>query len=918
MQNKKLVALILSVIMLLSVFPIARMGVMGVMATEANILSNTPVKSDGFAANASGRSAKQVAAGSVYGLRMNYGAPFDAIEVSMPTWLANNSAATLSIYKWRDSYEQTLNAAPIASAVFDPVQDNAFNELRFHEQPAGEYMVTLSNTRGTVGVWQAPATVGMGFAYMDGIESSTDWEMRVSFTKTPAAPFLPCKSTVCKLPAEYETPADSLLNTHKVMPDTWVFTDGLGRVSLTNAQVGDPKEDKTLAMFYWTWHTKETASKGYVNTSELIAKYPEAKNDYNHPAWAGTGLYCFWNEPIYGYYTTQDPWVLRRQAELLANAGVDVIFADNTNGNILWRESYLALYEAWDDAQKNGAVHVPKVSYLFPFAANSDSKEQIEFIYTDIYRSGMYQNLWFYWDGKPMFMGHAGNISKSTPLGAEILNNLTFRGGQISYLVHSTPAGQWGWLSTYPQALYSVYGQSGVNRGQIEQMAVGVAVNYNYITHEITAMNGVNVMGRSYTTDFPNRYEIEGPEASKWGYQFSQQFDYALQVSPPVLFVTGWNEWHAWRQPTPWGGQNSLVNNALVDEFNDEFSRDLEPTKGALQDHYYYLFVNYARQYKGVNPIPAPSQPKAIDLSAGYDQWRDVGPYYAAYIGNTFDRNSTGYGDAYYTETSGRNDIIGAQVTRDRDYLYFLVECAENITPYTDALWMNLYLDTNQENQGWNTFEFVVNKSAASEKTLVLEKFTAENDYAGTEKVADVEYKVDGRYMTVKIPKSVLGVTGQDYTVNFAWTDNVHDEGDYSKFSGDILDFYISGDVAPGGRFKYSYVVTGDHYDELPVPLPTVIQTTTIQTTTSATTTPPPVVSQTTTGTTGATTTQPTSTQPTVTQPTDTQLPHTGSGNSVGNTIVEDERKYAVIFGAITLVLAVVTIVILRKIKKEE
>jgi hypothetical protein len=124
---------------------------------------------------------------------------------------------------------------------------------------------------------------------------------------------------------------------------------------------------------------------------------------------------------------------------------------------------------------------------------------------------------------------------------------------------------------------------------------------------------------------------------------------------------------------------------------------------------------------------------------------------------------------------------------------------------------MNLYIDSDQSKQGWNTFEFVVNKSAASEKTLVLEKFTADNDYTKTEKVADVEYKVDGKYMTVKIAKSDLGLTGDDYTINFSWTDNVHDEGDYTKFSGDILDFYISGDVAPGGRFKYSYISTAEN-----------------------------------------------------------------------------------------------------------
>jgi hypothetical protein len=63
----------------------------------------------------------------------------------------------------------------------------------------------------------------------------------------------------------------------------------------------------------------------------------------------------------------------------------------------------------------------------------------------------------------------------------------------------------------------------------------------------------------------------------------------------------------------------------------------------------------------------------------------------------------------------------------------------------------------------------------------------------------------------VKIAKSDLGLSGDDYTINFSWTDNVHDEGDYTKFSGDIMDFYISGDVAPGGRFKFSYISTSEN-----------------------------------------------------------------------------------------------------------
>lgn len=662
----------------------------------------------------------------------------------------------------------------------------------------------------------------------------------IAFTSSAADPEAVATQSV-EL-SEYGVPVDSLFNTNPAMPDTWVFTDGLGRVSLTYEDVGPVKNDKTVIMFYWDWHENLGNGKSATNTTELMKLYPEAKNDYKNAAWRGTGDYCFWNEPIYGYYRTSDTWVLRRQAELLANIGVDAIMNDNTNGSFIWREGYLPLYEEWLDAQADG-VNVPKISYMLPFSSASSAYNQLEGgtnnIYDDIYSTAKYESLWFYWEGKPMLMGPNNNISES------IRDLFTWRAAQPEYYFAEEQifTNTWGWLSTYPQVRYCTT-KANYGRGKTEQMTVGVACNHNYVTHKLTAMNGENVMGRSYTSSYPNRYEVEGDNATLYGYFFQEQFSYALKINPQVVFITGWNEWHAWRQPNPWGAEQ--VTNALVDQFIDEYSRDIEPTKGALKDHYYYLAANYIRKYKGVNPIPTPSENKTIDINAGYQQWNDVAPYYASYIGNTQDRNSEGYnrdiidkrenpdikGDAYvYTETSGRNDIIGSQIARDKEYVYFHVECADNITPYTDSLWMNLYIDSDQNNQGWETFEYVVNKSAASANTLVLEKFT--NGYE-SEKVADVEYSVDGRYMTVKIPKSALGISGNDFTINFSWTDNVHDEGDYSTYSGDIMDFYISGDVAPGGRFKYSYISTQENSGEPEEEITTSEDTTNIDETTTA------------------------------------------------------------------------------------
>ena len=756
-----------------------------------------------------------------YAYRAIVNGEFTAFSFAMPTWTTKDSACTLALYKWTGDPDSSLAAEPIASKRFDPMSDNATNKIEFAPQPAGEYLFAVVDTRGSAGVWTNQDTTGnLGFLYVDGTEKNALPEMKITFTEELAEPFGKCETIVepidgnHKSPEEYVIPSDSLIYTHEVMPDTWVFTDGLGRVSLTNAEVGDPREDKTVSMFFWTWHNGRPT---VINVNDAAEKYPEAVRDFNHPVWTPSNFQGSWNEPIYGHYESNDQWVLRRQAELLANAGVDAILTDNTNSTATHKAGYTALFKSWSDAMDDGVL-TPKVSFMLPFGGGADTNTQVRELYMDFYREGEYHKLWFYWADKPVLMGRRNAITTTDNMGKEISSFFTWRGGQSGYVCPKTTPSEWGWLSTYPQALY--YAKPGdVKRGIVEQMTVGVAMNHNYKLGQLSAMSGDFVMGRSYTHDYQDRYVKEGKEASKWGYNFAEQFKYALETDPRMIFITGWNEWAMARIDGWPSGWDSEVPNAFCDQFNDEFSRDLEPTKGALKDHYYYQMVNFVRQYKGVRPIPAPTLQTTIDITKDNTQWSEVGPYYAAYIGNTGDREGEGWGNLQYHEYSGRNDIIGARVARDADNLYFYVECNENITPYTDPLWMVLYIDSDQQNQGWETFDYVLNKTSPTATTATLEKFTG-NGYE-TEKVGDVEYTVSGKYMQVKVPKSMLNISGYDFTVNFAWTDNVHDEADagargdadykYTTFSGDIMDFYISGDVAPSGRFKFSYISTTEN-----------------------------------------------------------------------------------------------------------
>ena len=749
-----------------------------------------------------------------YGMRLNVNAAFSGVEFEMATYMEPDLHVDMSVYTWEGSYSATVAKDPIVTKNIVLI-DNSMQGINFDKLPAGDYLFLVHNATKTAAMYvYAEATGFEGYVYKDGFPASGTVQypsMHVIFAEELDNKdyYSQCSEPEDTIdgnhtpPAEYVIPEDSLIYTHPVMPDTWVFTDGLGRTSLTYADVGAPRDNKTVAMFYWTWHIEGGfTAKVPVNLQQISEQYPDAIRDYNHEIWKDTSTY-WWNESIYGFYKTDDAWVLRKQAELLTNAGVDVIFTDNTNGDLTWHTSYNALLAEWDDAMQDG-LKTPKLSFMLPFWDQDYTNIQLTAIYQDLYRADRYQNLWYYRDGKPMVMGIPASFNpNNSPVEKEIANFFTFRAGQPGYVVENTDYRTWGWLSMYPQAKYYESSKD-KSQGIVDQITVGVAMNHDYKLGALAAMSGNNIAGRSYTSNYKDRYDKEGAEASKWGYNFAEQWNYALEVDPSVVFVTGWNEFRVGRYEVWPESGPAATPNAFPDQFNDEFSRDIEPTKGDLKDHYYYQLVNFVRRYKGANPIPTPSAKTTIDLSAGQEQWKAVEPYFGAYIGNTEHRDSKGYGDLYYTETSGRNDIIGAQVARDDEYVYFNVECAADITPYTDKLWMTLYLDTDQGNQGWETFEYVINKSAASADTVVLEKFTG-NGYEST-KVADCAYTVDGRYMTVKVAKSDLGLSGDTYTINFSWTDNVHDEGDYEKFSGDIMDFYVSGDVAPGARFKFSYV----------------------------------------------------------------------------------------------------------------
>ena len=573
------------------------------------------------------------------------------------------------------------------------------------------------------------------------------------------------------------------------MSDQWAATDALGRKVHDYHDVGERKKEKFVAIFYWTWHQGED-DKSYPvkNITEIVRRYPEAMKDYHHPAW-GTQQpgFFYWEQPLLGYYKTTDPWVLRKHAEMLADAGVDAVFFDCTNGSITWKESYEELFKTWNQAQKDG-VNVPKIAYMLPFGASPNSLVSLRQLYKDVYKPGRYKNLWFIWKGKPCIMGYPDNLTNSDE-DREIAGFFTFRPGQPDYLNGPRRNDQWGWLEDFPQ-----HGFVKDQTGKFEEVTVGVAQNAGPSTNgHCSAFNLPGSYSRSFSAQKGFDPRVDG---YLYGWNFEEQWNRAIELDPELVFVTGWNEYIAgqWLPKDSWTGKPF----SFVDEFDWEHSRDIEPNKGwgDKGDVYYLQLVDQVRRFKGMDAPEKVSPPKSVRIGILAD-WAEVTPFYKHYRGNTMHRDHPGRNNQYYTNKTGRNDIVGAKVARDTKNLYFYVETAENLTSSSDRNWMMLFIDTDRDKStGWNGYDYIVNRVSPESDQVIIEK-NVEGRWEW-EPVAKAKFASKNNRLELEIKRSVLNLTGKKLDIEFKWNDNMQE-------NGNIMDFYVNGDTAPGGRFNFVY-----------------------------------------------------------------------------------------------------------------
>ena len=572
----------------------------------------------------------------------------------------------------------------------------------------------------------------------------------------------------------YSFPANAEESQNKewsLASDTWEAVDMLGRPVSVYDQTGPPREGHTIGLFYFLWMGSHV-NGGPHDISKILTEHPEAIQDKEHPAWGPMHAMHHWGEPLFGYYNSDDPWVLQRHARMLADAQVDVIIFDVTNRST-YRDYYMPLCKAFSEVRKQGTP-APQIAFLCPFW---DPKSTAAELFHDLYKPGLYKDLWFQWEGKPLIMADPAQVDE------ELKDFFTFRKPVPSYFTGPDGTDQWGWLEVYPQHVFKN------SRGEAEQMTVGVA--QNAVEGRLGSLSEKNAQGRS----FHEGHRDTRPNAAWYGLNFMEQWSRALEVDPQFIFITGWNEWIAMRFDEFNGIHEPVM---FVDQFNHENSRDIEPMRGGHWDTYYYQMVDYIRKYKGTHPQPAAGAPTSIDIAGGFEQWDNVAPVYHNHKGSTLHRNHPGYaGAAVYVNETGRNDIVACKVAHDKDNLYFYVETTAPLTPHTDAAWMRLFINVDGKmNTGWEGFDYVVNRIAPEYTAAILEHSLNGWNWTEAEKIS---WRMEGKKMHLTISRNALGLSEDEkLDIRFKWADNM-------QHDGDIMDFTLYGDAAPPGRFVYRY-----------------------------------------------------------------------------------------------------------------
>lgn len=612
-----------------------------------------------------------------------------------------------------------------------------------------------------------------------------------------------------------------------IFPDTWVAADGLGRTQPTQSEAGDVKRDKKreVGIFYVTWHNAglyDLPAPYDGDVTKVLARDPSARLDGESKSWT-TGSF-HWGEPEMGYFLSADPYVIRRDISMLADAGVDVLVLDVTNGVRYW-DAWEALWKVMADMKAAGN-RVPKFCF---WSFNGNMILSVQELYDKVYKDGRYEELWYRRDGKPLLLynadpscdangaGYAGHDNYlydpdavGNPANPHFGDTLYTRKQLSSYPKYITDffslrnmwwgyyrwagrrfiggEGNWSFgqdLGDADVRKLSPRERTSTWKGSLEEFAV------------TPAQHSSTMIGKSWRaeTGEPGLDERDMPlpacvpatgkkeeTPSAYGIYFQDRWDEALRADPQFIYINDWNEWTAGKFSADCSFMGRKSNFMFVDQYNAEFNRTIAPMKGGYTDNYYMQMTANIRRYKGVRAIPA---------NKGYfTSWDKTATEYRDTRGDTDHRDFNGYAKLHYKDELGRNDIVMSKVGVTKRDIMFYVETAGGLKGWEQPDgWMLLFIDSDKDSStGWYGYDFMVRGG----------ELLAYAD-GGWKAKGMAETAAGFNSLVLTLSRKALGLEGKSIVFDFKWADN---PADLSSPIG----LATGGDTAPNRRFNYRFV----------------------------------------------------------------------------------------------------------------
>ena len=571
-------------------------------------------------------------------------------------------------------------------------------------------------------------------------------------------------------------------------------TDALGR----SVQPLAGTENKYVGIFYFVCLGADNHNAIY-DVTQLLEEYGSETEGNPLFALPGSDAYDesvspyatfhYWGEPLYGYYRSDDEWVIRRHMELFMLAGIDFLYLDYSNSSYEYPTALQAILNVILELQAEGYENVPLVTFMLP-DSEADSAAKVRSLYDNWYSDSRYRTCWFRADRslnpsyRPMVVGHFSSVTDET-----LREELWLK--EMQWPSDAADENSFPWIE------WNEAGTSQPNHGGIMNVSVAQHVRSWSSTSYTDSLQGGHsyaYRARGWTPEEPGEYGTEESNVLA-GTNFAFQWQNALAAKDDLnmVTVTGWNEWAAIKVNYPSYPDYGVFN----DLFNCTFSRDIEMMKGGYGDNYYMQLVENIRAFKGITVAgsdnvalhPQASAGSAAEASALPAVFCDIGADAAV-------RTSRSVGGVYdYRDESARNNIVTVSVGNDEEYLYVAATCEEPVSAQDagGAGWMNVWLSS--AGGGWDGYNFVVGRTR-SETEASVEAF---GESGALSAAGSAAYEVAGDTVLYKIPLSLLNVSART-VIGVKVTDNLQNFG-----SAD--DFYVSGDSAPLGRLNYAYKI---------------------------------------------------------------------------------------------------------------